>query len=87
MNLQLDQQILNHRGDTVFLNDTINKLVMYKGKLDVQIQTFLERYCPGVHGIEQTELDASNPVYRYFNHKRMEYAQVERLIRVAKAYK
>lgn len=85
--IKLDQQILNNRGNVSVLDGYITTLSEIKKKLDWQIDKFLSEYCRGMTGIALTELDSSNKIYRFYNYKCGQYAQVERLIRVATAYK
>lgn len=83
----MEQEILNHRGDSSFMDKCIGQLSEIKRKLDWQINKFLEEKCRGIHGINRTDLNSADPVYRYYNFKRDEYSKVERMIRVAKAFK
>jgi hypothetical protein len=85
--LKLDQEILNNRGNVTFLNDVIGQLKEIRAKLDWQVNKFLTDQCKGVLGIALTELDSTNPKYRYYNYKCGQYASVERLVRIAEAYK
>lgn len=82
-----EADILRNRGDNTFIDNVILNLIEQKKRLDWQIDTFLTTHCLGVLGIQQTDLDTSNPIYRYYNYKCEEYSKVERLIRVAKAYR
>lgn len=84
---QIDNSILNHRGDASFLDGVIEDMQKYKDKLDWQVNKFLNDHCKGISGIELTDLDTSSPIYRYYNYKCGQYADVARTIRVAKAFK
>jgi hypothetical protein len=85
--IKLDQQILNNRGNVAVLDSYIAELKVIKSTLDWQINKFLSEYCKGVTGLALTELDTSSNIYRFYNHKCGQYSQVERLIRIATAYK
>ena len=82
-----ENEILRNRGNAGVIDNIIAELYETKKTLDWQIDQFLTKYCQGVLGLEKTDLDTSNPIYRYYNHKCGEYSAVERLIRVAKAYR
>lgn len=83
----IESDILRNRGDNTFIDGIILTLTEQKRRLDWQMTNFMAQHCPGVLGIKQTDLDTSNPKYRYFNYKCEEYSKIERLIRVARAYK
>jgi len=88
MNLKdAENTILDNRGNAAIIDGIVLELTEIKRKLDYQMETFLEEKCSGVLGLRNTELDTSNPIYRYFNHKSDQYAAVTRLMRVAEAYK
>jgi len=85
---KLDQDILNNRGNVAFLDDIISQAKEFRVKLDWQMNKFLTDHVKGVNGVESlNKLDTSDPVYRYYNFKIRQYGDVERIIRVAEAYK
>ena len=87
MNLQqTENEILNNRGNSVVINSVVTKLIDERTTLDWQIEKFLSEHCDGITALQRTDLNTADPVYRYYNYKCEQYAQVERLIRVAKAY-
>jgi hypothetical protein len=83
---ELENTILRHRGQADVISPILYDATRYKEKLDWQLDRFLADHCGGITGINKTDLDTTEPVYRYFNHKCTQYEQVERLIRVANAY-
>lgn len=84
---RLETDILNNRGNADFIDSAIVKMTELKEKFDWQMNKFLEQYCGGVIGLQKTDLDTSSPLYRFYNFKCGQYEQVERMIRVAKAYR
>ena len=87
MNLQnLEQEILNNRGVPEVIEGVVIQLLDERSTLDWQIEKFLSEHCDGVTALRRTDLNTADPVYRYYNHKCEQYAGVERLLRVAKAY-
>jgi hypothetical protein len=91
MNLQtiqkLDQEVLNNRGNNAKLDEIIKSMEPILERYDWEMNKFLTDHCHGVKGIEATDLDTSNPIYRYYNHKCSQYAAVKRIVRIAEAYK
>lgn len=85
--LKLDQQILNNRGNAPFMDRVIEQLKQIRVKLDWQVNKFLTDHCKGVTGVALTDLDSNSPIYRFYNYKCGQYASVERLVRIAEAYK
>lgn len=87
MNLiDLENTILSNKGNQVKIGEVIKCLKDEKTKLDWQMEKFLSEHCNGVMALKQTNLDTTNPIYRYYNYKCEQYFSVERLLRVAKAY-
>ena len=83
---EIENSILANRGDSAFLGNIIAELSAIKQKYDWQLNTFLTTKCAGAKGIKSTDLDSNDPLYRYYNYKCGQYEQVERMIRVAKAF-
>lgn len=83
---EIEQGILNHRGDKSYMEGVIMSMQPLKEKYDWQMNKFLSKYITGIEGLKKLELDNSNPLYRYYQHKCEQYAAVERIIRVAKAF-
>lgn len=87
MNLhKLENEILTNRGNPEVINNVVTQLIDERTTLDWQIEKFLVEHCDGVTALKRTDLNTADPVYRYYNHKCEQYFNVERLIRVAKAY-
>lgn len=83
----IENDILSNRGNKEHMNGVIEQMTLLKDKYDWQMNKFLSKYCDGVAGLKKLELDNSSSVYRYYKHKCDQYFKVERMIRVAKAFK
>ncbi len=83
---EIETGILANRGNKKYMEDVIASVMPLKEKYDWQMDKFLTTYIRGIEGLKKLELDNSNPLYRYYQYKTNQYAEVERIIRVAKAY-
>ena len=86
-NPNIDQEIINHRGDIEYMDSIIEESNKQIAELDELLELFLEKYCPGKTGIDILDLDTSNPAYRFYNYQTEKYAKYTRLIKLANAYK
>lgn len=84
--IEIEKEILRNRGDKTFMDGVIEKVTPLIEKYDWQMNKFLETHCRGETGLKNLELDNSNPIHRYYQYKCQQYNQVERIIRVAKAF-
>jgi hypothetical protein len=83
---QLENEILSNRSNGEVINGVVTQLLDERKTLDWQIEKFLQEHCDGVTALQRTDLNTADPVYRYYNYKCDQYFQIERLLRVAKAY-
>ncbi len=83
---EIENGILANRGNKEYMDNIIASVSPLKQKYDWQMDKFLSTYIKGVDGLKKLELNNSSPLYRYYQHKTNQYAQIERIIRVAKAF-
>jgi hypothetical protein len=81
---EIEQAILNNRGNRVVMNSALWHLNGLKQEYDWQATKFLRDFCSD--GVEKIQLDTTSPLYRYYNFKNQQFGDIERLIRVANAY-
>lgn len=83
---QIENGILANRGNKTYMENVIAMVQPLKEQYDWEMNKFLEDHIRGIEGLKELELDNSNPKHRYYQHKCEQYAAVERIIRVAKAF-
>jgi hypothetical protein len=81
-----DNFILNNRGNKQALNAALDEVNSAIKRLDVKMDIFLEKYCPGLTSLERLDLDTKDPMYRFYNFQREQYASLTRIVRLIKAY-
>ena len=83
---QIENGILNNRGNKEYMNNIINSMRPIKEKLDWQMSKFLGDYCKGIEGLKSLDLGGNINLRRFYDHKCSQYREVEHIIKVAKAY-
>lgn len=84
--IEIEKGILANRGNREYMENIIQSVQPLREKYDWQMEKFLSKYCNGIEGLKKLELDNSNPIHRYYQYKCEQYAAVERICRVAKAF-
>lgn len=83
---QIEQGILNNRGNKEYMNNVINSMHPIKEELNWQINKFLDTYCNGIEGLKALDLGGDSALRQFYEHKCQQYRDAEHIIKVAKAY-
>ncbi len=83
---QLENDILNHRGDKEYMNNIINSMEPIKMKINWQMNKFLDDYCKGIEGLKALDLGGNVNLRRFYDYKCQQFRDAEHIIKVAKAY-
>lgn len=84
---KLESEIISAKGNPVKIESLIYDLFAIRKKLDWQVTKFLDTYCATTEQILEFENNQDSPKTKMYKHLTDEYTKIDRLIRIAKAYK